>query len=135
MHQSFKKKILAFLEKEKISMAALERQAGLKVNTLRNVMYDKSKNPSLETILKLSNALEVSIDYLLRPNIEEIALHEDLFLSKEVFDYVTNWIISHKPRMSMKKFFPVCEEIYEYSKKTGNNKLDKTFANFQLEKL
>ena len=135
MHQSVKKKILSFLQREGISIANLEKKAGLKINTLRNIMYDKSKNPSLETIIKLSDALQVSIDYLIRPNEENLELHKDLFLSKEVFDYVSCWLVANKADFDMEKVFIACDEIYNYARKTGSKHIDKKFATYHLENL
>lgn len=133
MHELLKRRILEFLKQEKLSIPALEKKACLKTNVLRNIIYDSSKNPSLETLLKVSDVLGVSVDYLLRPESLEVKDQQDIILAKSVFNYVMNWLLTKKCDIKIETIFQICLETYKYSKETNNNVVDTKFANWKLE--
>jgi len=60
-----KKKILEHANKHRYSIRDLEHQAGLQSNAIRNILSDRSKNPTIDTVLKIANILECSVDELL----------------------------------------------------------------------
>ncbi|MBM3245124.1 MAG: helix-turn-helix transcriptional regulator [Candidatus Omnitrophica bacterium] len=51
-------------KQKELSQDELARLADIPYNTLVKIESGKSNNPTFETLLKLSNALEVSIDEL-----------------------------------------------------------------------
>ena len=61
---TFKLKLKDYIDKNKINLSTFENKAGLKRNILYNILSDKSKNPSLENISKIADALDCSIDEL-----------------------------------------------------------------------
>ena len=65
MHQNIKKHIVAKLKEKNMSIAALEREAGLKTNVARNILVNLSKKPSGETLHAIAKVLNCSIDDLL----------------------------------------------------------------------
>lgn len=57
------------IRKEKgISQDRLSKLADLSLNTIVNIESGNNPNPTIETLQKIANALNVSIDELLNPN-------------------------------------------------------------------
>jgi transcriptional regulator with XRE-family HTH domain len=55
------------IRKEKgISQDRLSKRADLALNTIVNIELGESPNPTIETLQKIANALEVSIEKLLK---------------------------------------------------------------------
>jgi transcriptional regulator with XRE-family HTH domain len=60
-----KDKISYHLENKKISVAEFERSAGLKQSAVRNILYGKSKSPTIDTIQVIAREMKISVDELL----------------------------------------------------------------------
>lgn len=132
-----KYKLKEYFDRNDINLSSFELNAGLKRNVVYNILYDKSKNPTIENIVKIANALNCSIDELLgreeffknyiknyRSGIE---YNGKLFdeIQRTVNEYVKDNNI-HK--VSLGDIIYLIEEIYEYSKNTNNQILDEKFA-------
>ena len=50
---------------KKISRSELARKSGITARTIENIEYGKNKNPTIDTLKKLANALNVSVTQLL----------------------------------------------------------------------
>lgn len=53
------------LAQQRKTIADVHEATGLSKATLTNIYYERSKNPELQTLLKISNYLGVTIDELL----------------------------------------------------------------------
>ena len=53
------------LAKKRKTVADLSKDTGISKTTLTNLYYERNKNPDSQTLLKLSNALGVTIDEIL----------------------------------------------------------------------
>ena len=53
------------LAKKRKTVAELSKDTGISKTTLTNLYYERTKNPDSQTLLKLSNALGVTIDEIL----------------------------------------------------------------------
>ncbi|AKB97426.1 helix-turn-helix domain-containing protein [Streptococcus thermophilus] len=53
------------LAKKRKTVADLSKDTGISKTTLTNLYYERTKNPDSQTLLKLSNALGVTIDEIL----------------------------------------------------------------------
>lgn len=139
---TFKLKLKDYIDKNKINLSTFENKAGLKRNILYNILSDKSKNPSLENISKIADALDCSIDELFgRENYfkKYIKNHRsDIKYYKELLEQILEMVNQHISKNQIKEsslgdIFYVVEEIYEYSVKTNNGLIDKKFALWMLE--
>ena len=74
----------ALCKKNKITLAFLESELGLKKSTSSN--WNK-KNPNADTVLKISNYFNVSTDYLLGKSVE--IFNNNIGLSQEIL-YILN---------------------------------------------
>lgn len=59
-------KIKAWRKKKDITQDALAKKADIPYTTLAKIESDVIKNPSLQTITKISNGLEISLDDLVK---------------------------------------------------------------------
>ena len=53
------------LAKKRKTVADLSKNTGISKTTLTHLYYERTKNPDSQTLLKLSNALGVTIDEIL----------------------------------------------------------------------
>ena len=60
------KNIKRIRQKKGISQDRLSKRADLALNTIVNIESGKSPNPTIETLQKIANALEVSIEDLIK---------------------------------------------------------------------
>lgn len=58
-------KIKNRMAEKRFTVASLEREAGLKVHAVRNIILGKSKNPSADTLKAVADVLECTVDDLL----------------------------------------------------------------------
>ena len=109
----------------------------MKRNAIYNILQDKSKNPTIENIIKIADELNCSIDELLgreehlknyiknyRSEIEYIGK-----LFDEIQATVSKYIKDNNiHKISLGDIIYIIEKIYEYSKNTNDQVLDEKFA-------
>jgi lambda repressor-like predicted transcriptional regulator len=116
MYDEIKKSIIARIKDKNISIASLERQAGLKVNVARNIIVGYSKKPSAETILAISKALGCSVDHLMNNKINDKSYLQinDLKLFKAILDLVIDELEKRCSNFVLDTFYSAVVEIYQY---------------------
>jgi len=137
-----KKKILEHANKHRHSIRDLEHQAGLQSNAIRNILSDRSKNPTIDTVLKIANILECSVDELLgregfiqMPNTAgKFDTNFDLSLFQSICNYVMQFIeINNLGQLSLSDVIYCVEEIYKYCLNTKSKIFDQNFDQWFLE--
>lgn len=132
-------KIKILLKERQISSPAeLERLAGLKSGAARNVLNGTSKNPRVDTIVKIAGALSCSVDNLTDEN-------ATLFLDvtkggiwdRELHVQCVTTIANYAGKLSLSlSFSQACSlvaELYFYSQETDNpSSVDENFAMWLL---
>ena len=72
------KRILYYCGERNITVNKLATLSGMKQSTLENIVKGYTKNPSLRTLHRLSQGLEITIsEFLDFPEINEIAFEDD----------------------------------------------------------
>ena len=61
-----KEKIIEFMKERNLSIAALERQAGLSTHAVRNIVKGRIKRPSAQSLQAIAKALECSLTDLMK---------------------------------------------------------------------
>ncbi len=56
-----RKRIIYYLEERNLSIHKLAGLSGICPTTVRNILYDKTKNPRLTTIKNICDGLEISL--------------------------------------------------------------------------
>lgn len=136
-----KNKILEHASKHRHSIRDLEHQAGLQSNAIHNILSDRSKNPTIDTVLKIANILECSVDEMLgregfveKPNTAgKFDTTFDLCLFQSVCNYVMQFIeINNLGKLVLSDVIYCVEEIYKYCLNTKSKIFDQNFAQWFL---
>lgn len=61
-----KNNMRVILAKKRLKVADVARETGLSKSTLTALYYERAKNPTFETLQKVADFLEVTIDELLK---------------------------------------------------------------------
>ena len=145
MAHLLQKKLRYFLDKKRLSVAEAERQAGLKTSAIRNILNGQSKNPSAQTLQKLSCALGCSI-YDLLDNLENEAVvesfqpHNAVIKNLDIFSESVNVVLKKlgesNRSISTEDFFHLTDQIYQYAINNNLQSADKNFSEWVInEKL
>lgn len=130
------KQVREYLNEQGISPARLEKKAELKPGTLRNILYQNSTNPTAETLIKLSKAMNVSIDSLVTGKLS-IVLKEQSSAAMNDVELLTKiavFLRENDPNSSINDlFFKHLRTIYEYCVKYHGGTFDKSFARHTME--
>lgn len=141
MHDNLKTKITEYLEDQDTSIQAFERKANLSRNAVYSILTDKSKNPNIETVLKIADALNCSLDELyerkhfLKKHADEqlfkITLNCPLFTS--VCDFIIDYLHKNNCQdLNLGQTIDAIQEIYKYCLAQNSLSVDKHFANWFL---
>lgn len=64
--RNLKNNMRVILAKKRLKVADVARETGLSKSTLTALYYERSKNPTFETLQKVADFLEVTIDDLFK---------------------------------------------------------------------
>ena len=132
---SLKRKIVEFTKDNHSDYSKIERQAGLTKNFISNIIYGKSKNPGIESMIKLADVFNVSIDELVgkvtKEDLSQNIAVENKKIFVETMTYVLNAIKTREKPLKAKDVFKAITSIYNYCAEKSN--LDKKFADWYLE--
>jgi len=132
MQNQLKQNIITIIKQKGLSVRRLERDAGLHKNFISNFLYDKSKNPGIESIIKIASVLGVSIDELIGRTPGSKTYDLDI-ARKDIFLDVVNYLLRgyetrQNDKLKLEKFFNAIYEIYMFSLKKDS--FDKEFADW-----
>lgn len=136
------------MHENRISAHALEKQAGLKASAVHNILYGRSKNPSINLIRIIAETLNCPIsdlldDKTLESQQNQIKLDSQSVSSEkethwksklyvECLEVVSRILKSKKTEISKDKILDCVNEIYLYSLTTKKNTVDKKFAEWLI---
>lgn len=127
-----KQNIVTIVKQKGLSIRKLERDAGLHKNFISNFLHDKSKNPGIDSIIRIAEVLNVSIDKLIgRESANKI--HDLTVIRKDIFSDVVSYLVTailakREDQLKLEVFFNVVYEIYIFSLK--KDIFDKEFADW-----
>ena len=133
-----------YMDQHGLSVAAMEREAGLRLNVVRNILRGQSKRPTAETLQSLANLMGCTIQDLLSEEGNKVGTKtygasetviSDPKLLKEVLDVVFQVCDKKGAQLTMKQLSPVLDEIYTYSAQKSPPEVDKTFVEWYLNKV
>lgn len=134
------KNLRQIMKKQKISISALERKAGVTVGSVQNILYKRSKNPGIETLLNISKALQTPLYVLIAsteddisPTLQKTSAPWDINLYADAVIVVKNLILNNDLSLNQREFLECVNKIYEYSQKSLKDKIDLTFAEWTIE--
>ena len=132
MQYQLKENIVNIVKQKGMSIRKLEREAGLHKNFISNFLHDKSRNPGIDSIIKIASVLNVSIDELIGKELEH-KIHDLAITRKDIFFDIVNYLLAaiqtrKNTTFKLEKFFNAVHEIYVFSLKKDS--FDKEFADW-----
>lgn len=148
MFNQLQARIIKNIQDSHISIGKLEKQAGLKRNSIRNIIDGRSKNPSIETLMSIAAIMGCSLDNLvsdnpsdfLNQNQENKIITKHLWdkkLFEETLNLTQNIVTENNSQISFEQMLEFIQEIYLFSvgKEDSTEKtVDKRFAKWIVEK-
>lgn len=146
MTAALPKNILQKLMDKNMSVSSLEKESGLKKSAVQNIIYQRSKNPSIKLIHAIAQELECSVDELLEENVgtplkekvpssskdEKTEWNPILFF--EVVKHVVNKIKKTNVVFSKEEGLFCIDEIYRFSLRDPEKKVDPRFVEWIMER-
>jgi transcriptional regulator with XRE-family HTH domain len=132
MFAQLKQNIVYKTKQKGLSIRKLEIAAGLHKNFVSNFLHDKSRNPGIDSIIKISEVLNVSIDELIG-NKPKHKTYDTEITRKDILTDTINYLLSvaqskSNKTMKLEQLFDAIYEVYAFSLK--KNIFDKEFADW-----
>lgn len=135
----FRENLLKLSKEKNISIRKLEREAGLHVNFLSNLIADEKRSPRVDALVSIADVLEVSLDELVgrefyrdTAQYKKIVENEELFL--EILRDLTQRL-QQNPEISY-NFHEIYNYIFVYYQfcLQHNSKIDFEFGDYLFKK-
>ncbi len=129
------KKIQNLMAQKNIGATDIERKTGLNKNTIYSLVAGNSRSPSAKTLQLLSEALGVSVEFLLLDDEEYSSVtlnHSQLKLFHESTSATINMIIEKDLNFSFDNLTKLIKSVYEYSLK--KKFVDAEFIDYVVDK-
>lgn len=142
MTTKLQRKIRSFLNENNMSMTALERKAGLKINVVRNIITGQSKNPRTPTLYKLSEAMSCPLNdllpdgapgYISNSNSEAQITHPELLVDS--MRAITTVMTDRSVNLTLGQVKSLLDEVYFYTIKRDDKSVDNNFVRWLIDKL
>lgn len=136
-HKVLKERINKKLKIKNLSVASVERLAGIGAGAVRSFLVGKTKSPTLETLSALSQILDCSLPDLLGLDTEEPIVSDEITINLSLYSQTVELIIGllkeRQILISAKELFKAVKEIYLFSEQKKKGILDKEFAEWYLK--
>lgn len=147
MDSEVKEKIIERMEARNLSIAELERRAGLSIHSVRNILKGRIKKPSAQSLQAIAEALDCSIIDLMNNSPSQSGPHslelERKFkksptlecpeLMIECASTILNLIKKSEKMVTVDEYLDIVKKVYFYSSKEEPRKLDLRFAEWLIE--
>jgi transcriptional regulator with XRE-family HTH domain len=135
------------LQKQNLSVHALEKAAGLKRSAVDNILRGKSKKPSADILSSISRILNCSVDSLLgnaentdilgrtqgmSPDQKQILFNTQMYA--DAVSVASEVFFQKKPDVTETTALQFIQEVYTYSLQAGLDHIDRKFACWLAEK-
>lgn len=141
MDSALQKNLKHYLDTTGLSVAALERKAGLKLNVARNILRGQSKKPSADNLQAISSVMGCTVQDLLgvkgeplkaEPKDSPIVERPDLL--NEALAAVLQAAQDKGYELTVQQTLLILEEVYSYAVKKDTPGVDKDFVEWFMEK-
>lgn len=145
METGLQRKIKNYLDATGLSVAALERQAGLKTNVARNILRGQSKKPTAVTLQAIADVMGCTVHDLLGVKKEfhkteggmkfdDSPIIENPELLKKILDCILKIAQDNSQQLSIHQTAVILEEIYSYTIKKSPPDIDMVFVDWYMKK-
>lgn len=146
MTLKLKEEIIKRMEMRNLSIATLERKAGLSIHSVRNILNGRVRKPKADTLQAVANALGCSFSDLFGNSSEsfghlrkgEIKIKNNSLLTecelmKNCFKIVLNIIKDEKNTICLDDCLDIVKAIYSYSLRCESKQIDLKFVNWIVD--
>ena len=146
MKTALAKQITIRMRAKNFSIHTLEKEAGLKMHAVRNILRGKSKSPSVDIVHAVAEALGCTVKDLLQNQElfreEEFAESKDERLNEsytyprlytETVQFVNDTLRQKGHKVTVKQALTCFEEIYFHSAQQDPTKVDKEFGEWWID--
>lgn len=145
MDSNIQRKIKGYLESTGLSVAALEREAGLKTNVARNILRGQSKKPTGETLQAIAAVMKCSIHDLLQgrggsspmgehTSFEASPVVEYPALLNEALLCILKVVKDNDYKLTLQQIVLILEEVYAYTIKKDPPNIDVDFIEWFVKR-
>lgn len=140
-------KIRHYLDEQGLSVMALEREAGLKGNVVRNILRGQSKSPTSITLSSLAKRMGCTISDLLgeeapfslsglknKEASTPSPLFENVNLLATLLQHIEQANKKSSYRLTMKEAFRILEDLYTYTRKKPPESVDVSLVEWFIER-
>lgn len=145
MESGLQKRIKNYLETTGLSVASLERNAGLKTNVIRNILRGQSKRPTGVTLQAVAKVMECTVQDLLEG--KNSSFREDMGVSphespmvqfpeilNEALQCVQKIAQDNQYKFTIHQTLRIVEEVYAYTIKKDPPKIDRDFVEWFVQR-
>ena len=137
----FRQKVSSHLAKNNLNISAFEKKIGVTPSIIGKILASENRVPSVETLIKVADYLECSLDDLIdrSPSMSDnIADNTDLVnlnLFRQVCYYILYYIESQQINsMTSLQMYNIIDQIYQNALRNQNlDFIDKTYADWYLK--
>lgn len=146
---NLKQKLREKLTEQNLSIAGLERKAGLRMSAVRNILRGQTKKPSAYTLKKIAIALNCEIDDLI---VEERLVNkndhfqregrqkssfkvEEPDLLQQVAETLMTILKARSLDLTIDQVLKIIKESYTFSVKSGKKTVDHHFIEWMIDKI
>lgn len=138
LQNNIKKRLLD----KKMSANELERICGLKQSAIQNILYGRSKNPTIEIVKSIAQGLGCSIEQLIGNentinfpiNKSDTMLPWEPALFIKCIETIQILFDKKESKLSFEQAITCATEVYKYSIKSSTMVVDKRFAEWLVER-
>jgi transcriptional regulator with XRE-family HTH domain len=134
MDNALRQNIVQLAKDKNYTYRGLEKIAGLHKNFLSGLLAKDGTHPRIDSIIKLADALEVTLDELVgrsKNTIKDNILIHNKTLLVEVINFLIQSVTTTSETIKLDHFLNSITELYLYSLKKGS--FDKDFSEWFVE--
>lgn len=133
-----KNKINNYLQFNSLSIRNLEKQAGLTRDAIFNILHNRSKNPTIDTLVKIAKTINCTIEELINfdpidlPKQQDNDVDTSVSYNSLLFANVVSFVDAKldKDSITLQDFLRIISSIYRYSHQNNNKSLDSSFGDW-----
>lgn len=145
-----KENLTKILKETNLTVPELERRAGIKPYSLRNIVQGKSTNPSVEIVFAIARELGYTVEELLSSSVSQknnksgtknnehsISIFNHIKLDKNLLSEIHDFLFNNFQNLNEISFYQYISglsDIYQYCFEQNNKLFDIRFANWWLKK-
>jgi DNA-binding Xre family transcriptional regulator len=133
---TIKENILKHMNQKNLTLTNLSQKAGIGMATLQNIVYDRSKNPTIQVMIALANALNCSLYDLIETPMEKniFVTHWNQTLYGSCVQCILNHLSNAGKDLSYGDLHFLVKQAYTFSVESECDTADDRFCKWIVRK-